>query len=122
MTELRTAILWGPDDLLTRAMEKFLTVGETWKVIRIPAKQGICSLVEQVQKTKPGLVIFYQAEFGADVGPLMKLLHDQPELRVITVSLENNVMQVYSKQSIMVRKVSDLLGIIEDRYFLDHPV
>ena len=117
MTVSKIAIVWGPDDLLTQAMEKFLTAGQSWNVFRISAKLGSCSLAEHVQKIKPDLVIFYQATCLTDSELLMKLLHDQPELRIITVSLENNMMQVYSKQSIMVRQVSDLLAIIEDRYF-----
>lgn len=131
MTKSKTAILWGRDDLLAKAMELFLKAGEKWEVIRIPADQGICSLVEQVQRIKPGVVILYQGKCVNDSDPLMKLIEeqpelrvisDQPELRVITVSLENNLMQVYSKHSIVVREASDLLSIIEDRYSPNHSV
>ena len=51
-----------------------------------------------------------------------QLLQEYPNLRVITASLEDNQMQVYSKYSIRVRNPSDLLSIIEDRYFSDRPV
>ena len=131
MTKPKTAILWGRDDLLAQAMEFFLKAGEIWEVIRIPADQGICSVVEKVQRIKPDVVILYQGKYGDDSDPLMKLIQDQPELRaiadqpelkVIIVSLENNLMQVYSKYSIMVREASDLLSVIEDRYPPDHPV
>ena len=133
MPKPKTVILWGPNDLLTKAMEMFLTTGETdkWDVIRFPADQCISSLVDEVQKTKPDLVILYQAQPVDDSDPLIRLLQEQPELkvianqpesRVIIVSLENNVMQVYSKRSITVRQVSDLLSVIENRYFSDQPV
>ena len=130
MTKPKTAILWGQDDLLAQAMEIFLMKEESWEVIRIPSDKGVCSLVEQVRRTRPDLVILYQGKYdGSD--PFTKLLQEQPELRVIgeqpevrviTVSLENNVMQVYSKHSVTVRKVSDLLSIIEDRHFSDYPI
>jgi hypothetical protein len=131
MTKHRIAILWGQDNVLAQAMQTFLTEEETWEVIRIPSTQCTCSLVEQVQKVRPDLVIFCQGSYGDDSDPLVKLLQEQPDLRVIadqpeskiiTVSLENNVMQVYSKHSITVRKVSDLLSVIEDRYFSENPV
>ena len=126
----KTVFVWGPNDLLTKAMEMFLTNGETdkWNVIRFPANQCISSLVKEVQKNKPDLVILYLARHADDSDPLIKLLQEQPELtvlanqpesKIIIVSLENNVMQVYSKHSITVRQVSDLLSVIENRYFSD---
>lgn len=117
------AVLWAPDDVLARAMESFLEAGETWQVIRIPADEDIRSLVEQVQRIRPSLLILYHRKPDDDTDPLMKLLDDQPELKVladqpelkvITMSLENNHIQVYSKQSITIRGISDLLSIIEN--------
>jgi hypothetical protein len=131
MTKPKTAILWGQADLLAQAMEIFLMNEESWDVVRVSSDEDICSLVEQVRRSKPDLVILYQGRYENDSDPFVKLLQEQPELRVIAeqpelkviaVSLENNVMQVYSKQSITVRKVSDLLSVIEDRYFSENPV
>ena len=133
MHKQKTVFVWGPNDLLTKAMEMFLTIGETdkWNVIRFPANQCISSLVKEAQKTKPDLAILYQARHADDSDPLIRLLQEQPELtvlanqpesKIIIVSLENNVMQVYSKHSITVRQVSDLLTVIENRYFSDQPV
>jgi hypothetical protein len=104
---------------------------ERWEVIRVSARQCACALVEHVQKINPDLVILYQSKRRDASDPLVALLEehpelrmiaDQPDLRLITVSLENNVMQVYSKQSITIRKVSDLLSVIEDRNFSENPV
>lgn len=133
MTKRKTVILWGQDDVLTKSMELFLTAGEIdrWEVIRLPANRCVASLVEQVQKARPDLVILYQARAGIDSDPLTKLIQEQPELRVIvdqpesrviTVNLASNVMQVYSKHSVTVRQLSDLLSVIENRYFSENPV
>lgn len=124
MPKPKTVILWGQNDLLTKALEMFLTAGEAdaWEVIKLPGGQCLTGLVEEVQKIKPDLVIFYQAFPQDDLDSLTKLMHDQPDLRMITVSLENNVMQVYSKRSITIRQVSDLLSVIEDRHFSEKPV
>jgi hypothetical protein len=122
MTKPKTAILWGQDDLLAQAMEIFLMDRESWEVSRIPTNECTCSLVEQVRKVKPDLVILHQGKHSDNSDPLMELIKEQPDLRLITVCLENNVMQVYSKRSITVRKVSDLLSVIEDRDFSENPV
>jgi hypothetical protein len=132
MTKPRTVLLWGGNDLLTRAVEMFLRAEQmaTWQVIRVPADKSISAVVEQAKRTRPDLVILYQPQPTNGADPLMKLIEDQPELRVIadqpelrviTVSLENNVMQLYTKHSITVHHVSDLLSVIEDRYFSENP-
>ena len=124
MPNRKTVILWGQNDLLTKAMEMFLMAGESeaWNVIKLPADQCIVALVKHVRSIQPDLVILYQANPGDDSDQLGKLIQEQPDLKMITVSLENNVMQVYSKRSITIRQVSDLLSVIEDRYFSDKPV
>ena len=124
MSKPRTVILWGQSDLFTKAMEMFLTAGEAqaWNVIKLPANQCITALVEQVQKRKPDLVILSESKPGDDAYSLSKLMQEEPDLRLITISLENNVMQVYSKRSITVRQASDLLSVIEDRYFSEDPI
>jgi hypothetical protein len=124
MPNPKTVILWGQNDLLTKAMEMFLTAGESeaWNIIKLAADQCIAALVEQVQTIQPDLVIFSQTNPGDDSDQLGKLIQEQPDLRMIAVSLENNVMQIYSKRSITIRQVSDLLSVIEDGYFLENPV
>ena len=124
MSKPRTVLIWGQNDLLTKALEMFLTAGEAeeCRVIKLPGDQCISGLVEQVQKLKPDLVILYEDKPGEDCGPLVKLIQEQPDLRMITVTLENNVMQIYNKRSITVRQVSDLLSVIEDRYFSENPI
>ena len=124
MSKPKKVILWGQNDLLTKAMEMFLTTGEAdaWEVIKLPGGQCLTVLVEEVQKIKPDLVILYQPLPHDDLDSLTKLMHDQPDVWMITFSLENNVMQVYSKRSITVRQVSDLLSVIEDRHFSEKPV
>lgn len=123
MPKLRTVILWGQNDLLTKAMEMLLTENESeqWNIIKLPANQCIAALVEQVQQLKPDLVILYRAKPAADSDELGKLIQQQPDLWMITFSLENNVMQVYNKHSITIRQVSDLLSVIENRHFSNQP-
>ena len=118
----RKAMIWGPDDLLTQAMEFFLKGEESWQVIRIPADQSTESLFEQVEKIHPDVIILHTGNCADTTDLPLQLLQDHPNLRVITASLEDNQMQVYSKQSIRLRKASDLLSIVEDRHFSNQPI
>jgi hypothetical protein len=120
MKKSKKAILWGRDDLLSKAMEMFLTAEETWKVVKVPVERGRAWLFEQAKSIKPGVIILYSENCLEDSSLPLKLIQDQPNLRVVTVSQEGNQMQVYSKHSILVREAADLLSIIEDRYFFSH--
>lgn len=123
MSKPSTVLLWGQNDLLTKAMEMFLTADEeAYQVIKLPGDRCLTELLEQVREIKPDLVILYQDKPAEDCDSLGRLMQEQPHLRMITVSLENNVMQVYSKRSITVRQVSDLLSVVEGRYFSENPV
>ena len=119
---LRKAVIWAPDDLLAQAMEFFLKAEDTWQVIRISADQSMEDLFEQVKRIQPDVIILHTGKYAGNTGLAIQLLQDYPDLRVITTSLEDNQMQVYSKYSICIRSVSDLLSIIEDGYFSDHSI
>ena len=118
----RKAVIWGPDDLLAQAMEFFLKAEDTWQVIRISIDQSIEDVFEQIKRIQPDVIILHTGNCAGNTSLAAQLLLDYPNLRVITTSLEDNQMQVYSKYSVRVRNASDLLSIIEDRYFSDHPV
>lgn len=119
---LRKAVIWAPDDLLAQAMEFFLKAEDTWQVIRISADQSVEDLFEQIKRIQPDVIILHTGKCAGNTSLAAQLLQEHPNLRVVTTSLEDNQMQVYSKYSIRVRNASDLLSIIEDRYFSEHPV
>ena len=101
-------------------MELFLTAGETWEVIRIPVEKGHTYLLGQAKLIHPNVIILYTNNCFVNSSLPMELIQYQPNLQVITVSLEGNQMQVYSKHSIQIRAAADLMSIIEDRYFSEH--
>ena len=113
------AILWGRDDLLARALESFLAARGTWEIIRILPEQGEDYLLEQAKKIQPKVIILYPGDCAAENDLPIRLIQNQPVLRVATVSMENNLIEIYQKYNRIIRESSDLLSIIEDRYFLD---
>ncbi len=113
MNKSKTVILWGREDLLGRGVEVFLNTRSEWEVIRISDKQGVDFLTQEVERVKPDVVIIYQGNCAEDVPVPMRLLQARPGLKVITVSLENNSVEVYNKQKVWLKEVSDLLSVIE---------
>lgn len=122
--------MWGPDDLFSQALGVLLKDEKNYKVIKVPATQCVRELVKAARRIEPDLLIFYQNTCADESHPLRKLLEqepeiqalaDLPELKMIFISPENNVLQLYSKRSVTVRSVTDLLAIIEDQHCSVHP-
>ena len=113
MVKSKTILLWGREDLLSSSVELFLTDQKGWKVINISDEEKFEALIKAVDKVDPEVVIIHQGDHSNNSYPLMKLIQGHPGLRVITVSLKDNLMEVYSKQNILVRSGSDLISAVE---------
>ena len=108
----KTIVLWGREDLLSSSVELFLTAQKGWRVISISIEENFEALILAVAKVHPDVVIIQEGDHPANSYPLMKLIQDHPGLRVITVSLKDNIMEVYSKQNILVKSASDLISVV----------
>lgn len=113
MMKSKTIVLWGREDLLSSSVELFLTSQKGWKVISISNEENFEALILAVNKVRPDVVIIQQGDRSSNSYPLMKLIQNHPGLRVITVSLNNNLMEVYSKQDVLVKSASDLISMVE---------
>lgn len=109
----RKVILWGQDDLFVQAIGSFLEARKTLNVIRIFSDQGADQLVEQVNALHPAVVILYLGNCSLDKQLPLHLLQNQPDLKVVMVSGEDNQVQVFQKQNLILREASDLLSILE---------
>ncbi len=114
MNKNKTVILWGREDLLGLGVEFFLSTRSEWEVIRISDKQGADFLSREVARVKPDVVIIYQGDCAGDVPVAMDLLQNCPGRKVITVSLENNAVEVYTRQQVWLKQVGDLLSVVEE--------
>lgn len=112
--EQKTAILLGKENLLGSAVELLLAPIKTWKIVRVAAGRDNNSTVDEIKALKPGVVIIYQNEEFVNVQLVMQLLDECPGLRVITVSLESNSIQIYNKQRVWIKNSDDLLSVMED--------
>ena len=109
----KTVILWGQDDVLTRAVENLLTTKGDWKVIRISDDLDEVTLAQVVEQVTPDVVIVHEGVFSGDMRPLIKFVQDYPKLKIITIGLENNKMDIYTKKTMCIKEPSDLLAAIK---------
>ena len=113
MMKSKTIVLWGREDLLSSSVELFLTNQKGWEVISISNEESFNALLEAVDKMHPDVVIIHQGDRSTNSSLPMQLIQDYPGLRVITMSLQDNLMEVYSKQKILVKAASDLISVVE---------
>jgi len=108
----RKAILWGRENLLSEAVSLFLETSTSWNVIRISCNVGADSLSVKIKDVRPDVVILCQEKGDEDSVLLLRLMNEQYCPKVITLNLENNLMQVYSKQDVIIQGATDLLSVI----------
>jgi hypothetical protein len=114
MTKSKTVVLWGSEDILISSVESILASKKEWEVVSLSNKKDIDTLIQAVETTHANIVIMQQGEHSDPTFLPMQLIKDLPSLRVITVSLENNSMEVFSKQKIWVKDVSDLISVFDN--------
>ena len=111
----RRIVLWGRDDLLAQAIGSFLN-GTAWNVIRVSHDGDVEQLFREVRRVNPEAVIL--CRYNGDESTIaLRLIEELCCQKVVTVGLDSNQMQVYSKQSIILQGATDLLSIIEKEKF-----
>lgn len=115
----RKAILWGRDDLLSKAVSLFLEKSTTWNVVRMFNVSNIEKLIRKIEVVKPDVVILCQAQENSDGALPLRLINERFCPKVVTVNMENNLVQVYSKQDVIIQGAPDLMSVIEAGIIFD---
>lgn len=93
----------GVESILSR--EKDLSVTSTSFI-------DDATLNQQIERDQPDVVILDERLEIADLSCMVGLLKENPELRVIVVEEQQNLIHVYQKQEIIVTRVADLIDTI----------
>ncbi|HEY3312643.1 MAG TPA: hypothetical protein VGK00_13465 [Anaerolineales bacterium] len=110
----KTVLIWGGDDLLSSSIELYLASRSDWTVINIDKQAGCKALETALESTQAGIVIIRLEDQPTPDNISISLMQNHPALKVITVGLDNNSLEVYCKQKVLVRQPSDLISVIEN--------
>ncbi len=69
-------------------------------------------LIKNIKLFKPEVVILDEATYLTNAIRLLALLKNYPELRLVVVNTNNNLMYVYDKQKRLVSQATDLVNVI----------
>jgi len=110
---VKTILIMGQEDILSYSVDHYLTHQKGWNVVSISNEEIFDELMLAVNKVNPDVVIIHQDDQTRHLNLPAILLQDHPMLKVITLNLNNNLMEVYSKQNILVKSTSDLISVVE---------
>jgi len=111
--ELKKIVLWGQDDLLSSSVKLFLTSQQGWDVHNVSHQENLETLIQVIDKVNPDVIVFYQENGTGDPDLPTTLMKNHPGLKVIGLSLDNNIMEVYSRQNVLIESVSDFISVIK---------
>jgi hypothetical protein len=113
----RRAIIWGRNALLVQAIGSLLK-SRNWETTHVSSCQDADVLFHETKRLDAEVVILCREE--ADESAFaFQLIEEQACLKVITLGLDSNLMQVYSKQNVHLQGASDLLTILDYGFFSD---
>lgn len=113
MVKPRTAILWGRADLLGEAIESILSSAEKWQVIKMLGNPDARALTREVERLRPEILIINQRHCTDGFPAPLNIMESFPELIIITINPDNNLVEIFNKQKIRIKEVSDLLSVID---------
>ena len=109
----KVILLCGQDDVLSSYVEHFLTTQNGWRVVHVSINQEREALIKAVDKINPDVVILQLGNRDSYPSLPASLLRDHPRLKVFTLSLDDNVLEVFSKKNILIQSADDLISAIE---------
>lgn len=77
-------------------------------------------MILEAETTRQEIIFIYQSSEKCPADFPLQFAQDHPVVKIISVSLDNNAMEVYSKQKIIVKQVSDLITVIENELHLNY--
>jgi len=113
-SDAKMVVVWGSETILSTSIEFLLANKPDWKVVCVSSLEEFESLIFPGENVYSDIVIIHQESLDESCLLPLQLLQDHSDLRVIMISLENNVMDIYNKESLLVKEASDLITVIEN--------
>jgi len=112
-SDAKMVVVWGSETILSTSIEFLLGNKADWKVVCVSSLEEFEALIIPGENEFSDIVIIHQVGLDESCLLPLHLLQDHTDLRMITISLENNVMDIYNRQSLLVKEASDLISVIE---------
>jgi hypothetical protein len=109
----KMVVVWGDECILCSSVQRILADKQEWIVIGVSNINDFNSLIFPDDIDPSDIVIIQQEDTESPCEPQTQFLYQQKGIRLITISLESNVMTVYDRKSLEVKNPDDLIYAIE---------
>lgn len=109
-------ILIVEDELLLGAGIKSLLTGETDLDLLDSCSGDEAELAEEIRRLQPNVIILDQNSNLVDLGKLMSWLDGYPELRVVLVNANLDLVEIYDKRQVVITQVADFIATVKCGY------
>jgi DNA-binding NarL/FixJ family response regulator len=101
----------GEDNLFSNGVTLLLALNENLQIVNATSTE-INAISGEIGRTNPDVIIINEHTAAADAQLIMALLKSHPNLRVITLSLAENRVNVYNNQAVTLTTGDDLITAI----------
>jgi hypothetical protein len=115
-TDAKMIVIWGSENILNSSIQYLIANKAGWIVVSASNVEDFEALIHPVKNKLAEVVIIHQGDLDESCELPLQLLQGHSDLRVITISLESNVMDIYNKHSLLVNEASDLISVIENEF------
>ena len=84
-------------------------------MVRISDETGTENLIKEIERVKPVASIICGDDISRQKELTWQLLRVFEKIKVIAIDCENNLIEIYQKEEICIRKVDDLLNAIDGK-------
>src|SRR4026207_1156482 len=96
MAKSRVVLLWAREDLLGRAVQQLLNKVKDWQITRIYDETHGDILARELERLQPDVLIIHRGDYsGSSMNTLRQLMLGHCEMKIITISPEKNLVEVY---------------------------
>lgn len=108
---LQRVLVFGNELLLSAGVANLLSREADLEIVN--AMSGdTATLVEQIQAYRPDVVVLDEVTYLSVRTELLASFETYPELRVVMVSQESNLIQIYQGQQVSITQATDFVNIV----------
>ena len=113
MTLSKLIVIWGCENVVNTHIKNSISTRKDWKEVRISELSELDATIQSQAETPEEIVFISEESFHKVSFEDLQVIEGRTDIKLITLSFNNNIMDVFSRQAIFVQQASDLLSIIE---------
>jgi hypothetical protein len=108
----KLVLLYGSENLLGFSVEYLLKSAGDLEVIRIADDRSLGFLLQELENINPDIIILSQIDLGNKDEIAYLLMRSKQTVKILIVNHQNNLVEIFTKQQVMIGEGTDLLSIV----------